>query len=193
MENRPDLAELDGALDLWACMWRSEEQESFETAVVRTLIDAHPARTRLLALGLCHVIGTQRLLAAAARIAERGVFSAAEIRFIEEATLPRYRLQDAASRLRGNVLAVEHLLARVVTGQAAANEDALLDWIDLRDLVAVARTTLDARLFGEIERRIARRGKYQRGRAANVLGFRVARDEKSASGEWGSRRSIFGG
>ena len=84
------------------------------------------------------------------------------------------------------MLAVEHLLARAVTGQARPDEDAVLDWIDLRDLVAVARTTLDARLFGEIERRVRRRGKYQRGRAANVLGFRVG-------GERVSRRSIFGG
>jgi hypothetical protein len=190
VENRLDLAELDGALDLWACMWKTEERESFETAVVRTLIDAHPPRTRLLALGLCHVLGTQRLLAAAARIAERGVFTAYEIRWIEEATLPRYRLHDAAARLRGNVLAVEHLLARAVTGDAGDEEDALLDQVDLRDLVAVARTTLDARLFGEIERRIARRGQYQRGRAANVLGFRVG---SRPGGEWGSRRSIFGG
>jgi len=170
-------------------MWTDAEQEGFETAVVRTLIDdAHPRHTQLLALALCHVIATQRLLAAAARIAERGVFKADEIRFLEEATLPRYLLHEQAARLRGNVVAVEALLARVVTGAADATEASLLDWVDVRDLVAVARTTLDARLFGEIERRVAARGKYQRGRASHVLGFRVSR-----SGDQAGHRPIFGG
>jgi len=182
------LSGLDGALDLWGCMWTAEEQEGFETAVVRTLIDPHPRRTQLLALGLCHVIATQRLLAAAARIAERGVFSADEIRFLEEATLPRYLLHEQAARLRGNVVATEHLLARAVTGVATATQQSLLDYVDVRDLVAVARTTIDARLFAEIERRVAARGKYQRGRAAQVLGFRVSR-----SGDQSSHRPVFGG
>lgn len=35
----------------------------------------------------------------------------------------------------------------------------------------MARTTVDARLFSEIERRIAKRGKYQRGRVARLLHF----------------------
>jgi hypothetical protein len=171
--NPIDLKLLDATLDLWSCMWQPEEQESFETALVRSMIDEHPRPTRLLALAACHVIATPRLLAAAARIAESQVFSAGEISYIERATLPRFNLLSAASRMRGNVLGVELLLARVVTGDRDASADALLDWVDLRDLVAVARTTVDARLFAEVERRLARRGKYQRGRAANVLGFQV--------------------
>jgi hypothetical protein len=173
VEKLVSLDGLDGALDLWACMWRPEEKESFETAVVRTLIDPHPARTRLLALGLCHVIATPRLLAAAARIAERGGFAPEAVRFVEKAAQPRALMRKAASQLRGNVFAVEHLLERVIVGEAGAWERAVLDWIDVRDLVAVARTTLDARLFAEVERRLARRGPYQRGRAAHVLGFKV--------------------
>ena len=37
-------------------------------------------------------------------------------------------------------------------------------------LVGPGAWSIDARLFGESERRIARRGKYPRGRAANLLG-----------------------
>ena len=59
----------------------------------------------------------------------------------------------------------------------------------LRGRLAEARTTIDARLFSEIERRIARRGKYQRGRAANVLGFHV---RPPLTGEWGSHPPISG-
>lgn len=181
-----DLKQLDSTLDLWLCMWEPAEQESFETALVRSMTDQHPRPRRLLALAACHVIGTQRLLAAASRIAERGVFTPDEVEWIERATVTRYNMIRASHRLRGNVLGVELLLARFVSGIAADNydheADALLDWVDVRDLVAVARTTLDARLFAEVERRLAHRGKYQRGRVANVLHFSI---RPPLTGEWG--------
>jgi hypothetical protein len=168
-----NLTELSGTLDLWLCMWEPAEQECFETALVRSMTDAHGPRIRALSFLACNVIATPRLLAAAARVAEQGVFPADEISKMELDTLPMYKLHDAAMRMRGNLGQVEHLIRKVVTGQAAAIESELLDWIDVRDLVTIARTTVDARLFAEIERRIARRGKYQRGRVANLLGFHV--------------------
>jgi hypothetical protein len=168
-----NLRELAGTLDLWLCMWEPAEQECFETALVRSMTDAHGKRIRALAFAACNVIATPRMLAAAARISEHGVFPADEISRMELDTLPLYKLHDAASRMRGNLGQVEHLIRKVVTGQAAAIESELLDWIDVRDLVTIARTTVDARLFAEIERRIARRGRYQRGRVANLLGFHV--------------------
>jgi hypothetical protein len=167
-----DVAALDATLDLWCCMWQPEEQTSFETALVRSMTNAHPRPTRLQALAACHIIATPRLLAAAARVATSGLFTDDEITWTERETLERHKLLQAANNMRGNVLGVEQLLGRVLAGGDALT-DGLLDWVDLRDLVAVARTTIDARLFAEIERRISRRGKYQRGRAANVLGFSV--------------------
>jgi hypothetical protein len=169
-----DLRLLGPTIDLWMCMWDPAEQLSFETALLRAMTDPHPRPLRLLALAACHVIGTPRLLGAAARIAEARKFTPEEIRFVEGVTVPHHNLLRTAARMRGNVLGVELLLARVASGFDPAAH-ALLDYIDVRDLVAVARTTLDARLFAEVERRIARRGKYQRGRAANLLGFSVRR------------------
>jgi hypothetical protein len=167
-----DLRQLDATLDLWACMWEPDEQTSFETALVRSMTDAHPINTRLQALAACHVIGTPRLLNAAARMAESGVFTAQQVSTVETETVSRYNLMQSANRMRGKVLGVELLLARVVSGHDPA-ADQLLDWVDLRDLVAAARTSVDVRLYREVERRVARRGKYQRGRAANVLGFKL--------------------
>ena len=65
------------------------------------------------------------------------------------------------------------MLARAVSDPSDRAADITLDWVDIRDLVTVAFTTVDARLFAEIERRISARGNYQRGRAANLLGFRT--------------------
>lgn len=168
-----DLAELQGALDLWLCMWQPEEQESFETALVRSMTDAHSQHIRALAFCACNVIGTPRLLAAASRVAECAVFPAHELSQMELSTLPMYKLHDAAVRMRGNLQQTEHLIRKVVTGQETPQENQLLDWVDARDLVTIARTTVDARIFAEVERRIARRGRYQRGRIANLLGFTV--------------------
>ena len=100
------------------------------------------------------------------------------------------RLVDVLARQQVDLLHVmrELHLPTVTLGEA----DATLDWVDVRDLVAVARTTIDARLFGEIERRIARRGKYQRGRAANLLGFSVRLRTAAHSGPDGDS-PIFGG
>jgi hypothetical protein len=166
-----DLDQLQGTLDLWLCMWEPAERESFETALVRSMTDAHSRKIRALAFAACNVIATPRLLAAAHRVAERGVFLPDELSSLEFETLPMYRLHDAASRMRGNLQQAEHLIRKVVTKQATPQESELLDWVDLRDLVTIARTTVDSRIFAEVERRVARRGKYQRGRAANVLGF----------------------
>ncbi len=187
-----DLRELAGALDLWLCMWEPDEQERYETAVVRAMTDAHPRATRMHALALCYVVATPRLLAAAQRVAQAGIFRDGDVDAIEIAASPLRDLVAAGLRLRGNVLAVELMLARYVSSGGDDREaDATLDWVDVRDLVAVARTTIDARLFGEIERRIARRGKYQRGRAANLLGFSVRLRAAAHSGE--PEPPIFGG
>lgn len=187
-----DVRQLGGALDLWLCMWEPEEQERYETAVVRAMTDANPRATRVQAVALCWVIGTPRLVAAAQRLADSGVFPTHEIDAITVASSPLRALVDAGRRLRGNVLAVELLLARYVSNGEDGEADATLDWVDVRDLVAVARTTIDARLFAEIERRIARRGKYQRGRAANLLGFSVRLRTAAHSGA-GTESPIFGG
>jgi hypothetical protein len=188
-----DLKQLDSTLDLWLCMWEPAEQESFETALVRSMTDQHPRPRRLMALAACHIIATPRLLAAASRIDERGVFTPDEVEWIERATVSRYNMIRASHRLRGNVLGVELLLARFVSALAADSDDleadALLSWVDVRDLVAVARTTLDSRLFSEVERRLAHRGKYQRGRVANVLGFTI---RPPLTGEWGIQSPEIG-
>lgn len=172
-------------------MWEPDEQERYETAVVRAMTDANPRATRLGALALCSVIGTPRLAAAAQRLADSGVFPREEIDAIAVVASPLRALVDAGRRLRGNVLGVEMLLARYVSNAEDGEADVTLDWVDVRDLVAVARTTIDARLFGEIERRIARRGKYQRGRAANLLGFSVRLRTAAHSGD--AESPIFGG
>lgn len=172
-------------------MWEPEEQERYKTAVVRAMTDANPRATRLQALSLCSVIGTPRLAAAAQRLADSGVFPTDEIDSIAVTAAPLRALVDAGRRLRGNVLRVELLVARFVSNHEDREADATLDWVDVRDLVAVARTTIDARLFVEIERRIARRGKYQRGRAANLLGFSVRLRTSAHSGE-GPESPIFG-
>jgi hypothetical protein len=187
-----DVRQLAGALDLWLCMWEPEEQERFETAVIRAMTDANSRATRLQALALCRVLDRPRLAAAAQRLADSGVFPTEETDAITVAASPLRALVEAGRRLRGNVLAVELLLARYVSNAEDVEADAALDWVDVRDLVAVARTTIDARLFGEIERRIARRGKYQRGRAANLLGFSVRLRTAAHSGA-GGESPIFGG
>jgi hypothetical protein len=170
-----DLGPLRGTIDLWLCMWEPPERERFENALVRAMSSAHERRLRGLALAAAFAIATPRLLAAAARLREVGPFHYDDVCEIEQAVMPLYKVLDAAERMRGNVQAVEHLLTRVVARRAPPGEGALLDWVDLRDLVTVARTTIDARLFAEICRRVARRGRYQRGRAANLLGFRAPR------------------
>jgi hypothetical protein len=168
-----DVQQLAGALDLWLCMWEPEEQLRYETAVVRAMTDANPPETRRQALALCFVIATPRLQTAARRVTDAEIFSRFDVQATEVAAAPLRELLAAGQRLRGNVMGVELLLARFVSNPDDVEADVTLDWVDVRDLVAVARTTLDARLFGEVERRIARRGKYQRGRAANLLGFSV--------------------
>jgi hypothetical protein len=185
-----DVRQLTGALDLWLCMWEPDEQGRYETAVVRAMTDANARPTRLQALTLCNVVATLRLAAAARRVRDAGIFSADELVTVELTAAPWRELLDAGQRLRGNVLGVELFLGRFVANAGDREADATLDWVDVRDLVAVARTTIDARLFGEIERRISRRGKYQRGRAANLLGFSV---RLRAAAHRGSESPIFGG
>ncbi len=154
-------------------MWEPEERESFATALVRALNDSHPHRTRLLALAACQVLATPRLQAAADRVVSSQVFSPHDLAELERDIRDRHRLTHAACRMRGNVLGVELLLMRVVSDEDDAPAEQLLDYVDIRDLVAVARTTLDGRLYREVERCVLRRGKYQQGRAANLLHFRV--------------------
>jgi hypothetical protein len=168
-----DLDELNGTLDLWLCMWEPEQRECFETALVRAMTDAHPRRIRALSFAACTVIATPRLMAAAARVAERGLFAPHELSGLELDTALLHRRHDAGVRLRGNLQQVEHLIHKTIKRTASDDESAVLDWVDPRDLVTLARTTVDARVFAEVERRIARRGRYQRGRISNLLGFRA--------------------
>jgi hypothetical protein len=168
-----DSRQLVGALDLWLCMWEPEECQRYETAVLRALTDEHSRATRLHALALCDVIASPRLVIAAQRVRESHIFPDVELRAVAAVSKPLKELLEASCRLRGNVYGVETLLSRFMSFGEDREADVLLDWVDVRDLVAAARTTIDARYFGEIERRVARRGKYQRGRAANVLGFQT--------------------
>src|SRR4051794_14424231 len=101
---------LAGPLDLWLCMWEAGVQERFETAVVRAMTDANPRATRLHALALCWIIGTPRLLAAAQRLADTGIFAATELQSIAVVVSPLRDLLDGGRRLHGNVLGVELLL-----------------------------------------------------------------------------------
>jgi hypothetical protein len=164
------LRELDGALDLWGCMWSDVERECYETAVVRTLIDDHPRHLRSLAYALCHVLGTPRLDAAATRI-EPSLGTPEEASAIELRTRPWRRLCARAAELRGSVGDVEALVRRAVVDPIDVFSDRLLDFVDPRDLLAVTRTTVDGRLFGEVERRLIRRGRYQRARLRNQFGY----------------------
>jgi hypothetical protein len=164
------LYELAGALDLWGCMWSDAERQCYETAVVRTLIDDHTRHVRSLAFVLCHVIGTPRLDAAAAGIESR-LGAPDEAREIELRARPLRRLCARAVELRGLVGDVEALVRRAVGDPRDVFTDRLLDFVDPRDLLAVARTTVDARLFGEVERRLARRGRYQRERLHSRFGY----------------------
>jgi hypothetical protein len=168
-----DLEQLDSALDLWGCMWEAQERESFETALVRAMTDEHGRSTRLNAYAAGLVIGTPRLVAATERLLERGVVSPQERSQVEREIAALREMVSTAERMRGNVIAVELLLVRLVNNPNDAAVDALLDWVDIRDLVVVARTTLDARLYGLVEARLSARGRYQRGRAQNLLGFRI--------------------
>jgi hypothetical protein len=176
-----DLSGLSATLDLWSCMWDTVEQNRFEAALMRCLTEAHSRPTRMVAFAACNVIATPRLLAAARRAVDRGLLQPDASSAIEGQTAPLYELMAAAARLRGNCARVEVLLRLVLSGEAAPGESRVLDWVDVRDLVAVARTTVDARIYAEVERRVARRGKYQRGRAAHLLGFRVLTSSSAAA------------
>lgn len=163
------LETLDATLDLWACMWTQEEQWAFETALVRAMTDTHARPIRLGALAAASAISSSRLRVAVKQVFARGPFSPDELDAVERAAGPRRVRLRAGERLRGNRVAVELLLARAAEGPDPA-ASVLLDAIDLRDLVEVARSTKDQRLFSEVARTLARRGKYQRRRAA-ALGY----------------------
>ncbi len=165
-----DLKSLKTTLDLWHCMWKPEERESFETALIRAMTDAHTPNIRRASFAACNVIATPRLLGAAMSVVEQGLLPPDEIAEIERATLHLYTLQSAQQRYRGNVDVVERLVLSVINGTATKAAAALLDWIDLRDLVAVARATSDGRVYFEVRRRIDERGPHQRARALKLLG-----------------------
>src|SRR3954468_9550913 len=130
-------------------MWEPEEQERYETAVIRSMTDANAPATRMHALALCWVVATPRLLSAAQRVTDAGIFPDGEVTELATIVWPLRALVAVGARLRGNVQATEQLLARYVSNPGDREADATLEWIDVRDLVAVARTTLDARLFAE--------------------------------------------
>jgi hypothetical protein len=168
-----ELGEVLAALDLWGAMWTAEERTAFETAVVRAMTDQHARRTRLSALATARVIDTPRLRQAANRAAQR--FTVEERAALEREVAPIRRRYVEAQAVRGNQHVLEWLLAQAVSGvsEGEADADALLDWVDVRDLVATAFATADLRIYREIEHRVARRGPHQRAKVAARLGFRV--------------------
>lgn len=189
---RYDASRLAGTLDLWGCMWTPEERESFETALVRAMTDEQPHQTRLDAWAACSLLATDRLAAAATWIAGQGIFSGDELRAVEEAIAPIARARVAAASLHRALAAIELLLRQQVEGTIGGADAAALAHVDLRDLVDVALTTPDAQVYAQAERAVAARGRYQRARAANVLGFKVSRPDHrvSHSPEFGERRHL---
>jgi hypothetical protein len=178
---RYDVQRLAGTLDLWGCVWTPEEQVSFETALVRAMTDEQPHATRLDAWAACSLIATDRLAAAATWLAGQGVFDGDELRAVEDAIAPLRRAMTAAEHLRRALTVVEALLRREAEGTISPADHAALAFVDLRDLVDVALTTPDARVYAAAEEAVARRGRYQRARAANVLGFKVRRPDQRVS------------
>jgi hypothetical protein len=175
-----DFEHLDASLDLWLSMWGPNERKAFEAALERSLGSEHPQRLRLTALAACHIIATRRLLEVAVDAYCSGTFTNTEIEWVETSTLARHNLLRAARHLRGNLYEVEVLLQRILVNRQDGYADVMLDWLDVRDLVAVARTATDPRLAAEAERRVGRRGKYQLGRVTKVLGFAAG----SGSADW---------
>src|SRR5437868_2617226 len=112
-------------------MWEPDEQERYETAVVRAMTDEQPPATRVQALALCFVVGTPRLLQAAERVASGGRFPELEVRALDVAAQPWRELVDAGQRLRGDVPNVERLLVRAVTNRDDFAADVTLDWVDV--------------------------------------------------------------
>jgi hypothetical protein len=173
-------------------MWNPEERVSFETALVRAMTDEQPHKTRLDAWAACSLIATDRLAAAATWVAGQGVFSGDELRSVEDAIAPVRRAMVAAGLLHRALTVVEALLRRAAEGTISLPDRAALGYVDLRDLVDVALTTPDARVYAAAEAAVLARGRYQRARAANVLGFKVRRPDQrvSHSPEIGEHRRV---
>src|SRR5262249_7297977 len=127
------------------------------------------------------VLKRSRLLTGIIRLVEQQIFSAEEILLFEQIVSPLRQLREAGAELRGNLEAVEELLGSVVENPADRRADALLDWVDIRDLVTVARATTEAPIYREIERRIQRRGPHQRAQAARPVGVSVPFATSAAS------------
>lgn len=171
-------------------MWTSEERESFETSLVRALTNEQPYTLRLDAWAACSLIATDRLAAAATWVAGQGVFDGEDLHAVEQAIAPLRRAMEAARAMHRALAGVELLLRREADRTIGAEDRAALAFVDLRDLVDVALTTPDARAYAAAEAAVGSRGRYQRARAANVLGFKVRRPDQrvSHSPEIGERR-----
>jgi hypothetical protein len=164
--------ELLRTLDLWGCMWDEDERDRFETAVVRSLTDENPTSVRRVAYAACHALGTPRLSRAAAHVVYAQRLDPDELAELELSAQPYRRALVRAAGFRGDLAGVEALLSAHTRDPADVERDRLLDFIDARDLVDVARTTTSAVIFREVDRRLRARGPYQRGRVSNLLGWR---------------------
>jgi hypothetical protein len=172
MLNLPDL---DGILDLWGAAWEPGELNTLEQAIIRPLGDETRRRSvRLNSLSACHVLDTPRLKQALTDAWGSGAFSLEELLDHQREALPLRQLVHEAEQLRGNLAALEALCR-----PASANVpslDALLDLVDVRDLVALLQRHLaDEEIRGEATRRLLKRGPRQRQRVRETFPAASAR------------------
>lgn len=157
-----NLPELDGILDLWGATWDPAERRVLEAGLVRTIADeGQPLAVRRAALTACHVLATELLMQAIGDAYRDRHFSAEELLDIEREAQPLRHLLHEAESLRGNLTAVEALCRPAAS--SVPSLDALLDLVDVRDLIALAhRPIADAATRRELTRRLLKRGPRQR-------------------------------
>jgi hypothetical protein len=148
-------------------MWQPRERAQFEAALERVLEGDGSPPLKLAALATCHVIGSPRLLGAAAR-AELS-FDEASLDDVAEVAAPRARLLRHAHRLQHDIVAVIFLLEKAVRDPENPVADKLLDRIDVRDLFAAMHASNDEEVRAEAGRRLISRGHYQRARLVAAL------------------------
>ena len=162
-----DVAQLERTLDLWASMWLAHERAQFERALERVVDQNVRSPLRAAALAACNIIGTPRLLGAAARAA--GALDPATLAEVAAVVEPRARLMRHAERLQQDRAGVRFLLDKIVRDPGNPVADKLLDRVDIRDLYAVMNVTFDDELRAEAARRLGRRGPHQRARLTTAL------------------------
>ena len=175
-----NLPELDGILDLWGATWEPADRRVLEDSLIRAIADeAQPLAIRRAALSACHVLATERLVQTIGDTYRDRHFSAEELLDIERDAVPLRHLLHEAQLLRGNLGAVEALCRPEAA--CVPSLDALLDLVDVRDLIALARSSIrDAATRRELTRRLLKRGKHQRARAREAFQQAADSDEPYA-------------